>query len=160
VLILRDGRLFLRQMEVGQVVEGSAAMNRHRGFNNVPLVAVLLFCSGMSLSTSAVAASSSAGLVEITFESSAPYYQPQLAVVSAGTPVRWVNPTASPHSVRHDDCLTDAMCAFQSIAVPPDSSFSIAPLPPGRYAYHCELHPIMRGVLIVLDPGVEAAGFH
>ena len=135
-------------------------MNRHRGFNNAPLVAVLLLCSGMSLSTCAVAAISSAGPVEIMFETGAPYYQPQLAVVSAGTPVRWVNPTASPHSVRHDDCLTDGMCAFQSIAVPPDSSFSIAPLPPGRYDYHCELHPIMRGVLIVRDPGAEAAGFH
>ena len=134
-------------------------MNRQRGLKNVPLVTALLFCSSTALSSSAVAAMSSAVPVEITFEPIAPYYQPQLAVVSTGTPVRWVNPTASPHSVRHDDCLTDAMCAFQSIAVPPDSVFSIAPLPPGRYSYHCELHPIMRGLLIVIDPGVEAANF-
>lgn len=134
-------------------------MTRHRGFNNVLLVLVLLFCFGKPLSTSSVAAILSAGPAEITFETSAPYYQPQVAVVPAGIPVSWVNSTASPHSVRHDDCLTDATCAFQSIAVPPDSSFSIAPLPPGRYGYHCELHPVMRGVLIVLDPGVEAAGF-
>jgi len=135
-------------------------MNPHRQFNKVLPVAVLLFFSGTSLSTNAVAANASASPVEIAFETSAPYYQPQLAVVWAGAPVRWVNPTASPHSVRHDDCLTDAMCAFRSISVPPDGSFSIAPLPPGRYLYHCELHPIMRGVLIVLDPGVEAAGSH
>ena len=158
VLIL--GTVVYTKMDVGQVEERRAVMNRHRLFNNVSLVAVLLFCSGMSLSTSAGADVSSADPVEITFETSAPYYQPQFAVVSAGSPVRWVNPTASPHSVRHDDCLTDAMCAFQSIAVPPDSNFSIAPLPPGRYGYHCELHPIMRGVLIVRDPGVEAAGLH
>ena len=133
-------------------------MDRRRHPNKASMVAGLLVFSGMALSTSAGAAILSAGPAEITFETSAPYYQPQRAVVPAGTPVSWVNLTASPHSVRHDDCLTDATCAFQSIAVPPDSSFSIAPLPPGRYGYHCELHPIMRGVLIVLDPGVEAAG--
>jgi plastocyanin len=154
VLIIRDVSLFLGQLGV----ERSAVMNRHSRFDKLPLVAVLLFCSDIPLSTSVVAGISTADPVEITFETSAPYYEPQLAVVSAGSPVRWVNPTASPHSVRHDDCLTDAMCAFQSIAVPPDSSFSIAPLPPGRYGYHCELHPIMRGVLIVRDPGLEAAG--
>jgi plastocyanin len=90
--------------------------------------------------------------IEITFETTSPYYQPQVAVVSAGTPVRWVNSTASPHTVRHDSCVTDQPCAFQSIAVSPDSDFVIAPLPPGRYTYHCELHPIMRGMLVVLDP--------
>ena len=135
-------------------------MNRHTRFNRVPLDAALLLCFGMPLLTSAMAGISSADPVEITFETSAPYYEPQLALVSAGSPVRWVNPTASPHSVRHDDCLTNDTCAFQSIAVPPDSSFSIAPLPPGRYGYHCELHPIMRGVLIVRDSGVEAVRSH
>jgi plastocyanin len=135
-------------------------MNRHTRFNKVPLSAAFLLCFSMPLSTSAMTGISSANPVEITFETSAPYYEPQLALVSAGSPVRWVNPTASPHSVRHDDCLTNDTCAFQSIAVPPDSSFSIAPLPPGRYGYHCELHPIMRGVLIVRDSGVEAVRSH
>jgi plastocyanin len=135
-------------------------MNRHTRFNKVPLGAALLLCFGIPLSTSAMTGISHANPVEIIFETSAPYYEPQLALVSAGSPIRWVNPTASPHSVRHDDCLTNDTCAFQSIAVPPDSSFSIAPLPPGRYGYHCELHPIMRGVLIVRDSGVEAVRSH
>jgi plastocyanin len=93
--------------------------------------------------------------VHITLESWAPYYQPHMAVVSAGTPVGWVNPTASPHSIRHDGCLTEGPCLFSSITIPPDSSFVIAPLPPGQYAYHCELHPIMRGTLIVVDPSTR-----
>jgi plastocyanin len=135
-------------------------MNRHTRFNKVPLGAAILLCFGIPLSTGAMTGISFANPVEIIFETSAPYYEPQLALVSAGSPVRWVNPTASPHSVRHDDCLTNDTCAFQSIAVPPDSSFSIAPLPPGRYGYHCELHPIMRGVLIVRDSGVEAVRSH
>lgn len=125
--------------------------------NRLPVVIVLL-CSGMPLIGSAAAAFASPDPVEIAFETTSPYYQPQIAVVPAGTPVRWVNATGSPHSVRHDGCLTDESCAFQSIAVPPDSSFLIAPLPPGRYGYHCELHPIMRGTLVVVDPHARGEG--
>ncbi|MER3423010.1 MAG: hypothetical protein C4293_07015 [Nitrospiraceae bacterium] len=80
-----------------------------------------------------------------------PYYQPYTAVVIAETAIQWVNPTATPHSVRHDGCLTDDRCAFDSGAVPPDGSFTLTQLPPGRYPYHCQLHPIMRGELIVID---------
>ena len=115
-------------------------------------IALLLFCSGMLLTGTAAASVATGKPVEITFESTSPYYQPRVAVVSADTPVRWINTTGSPHSVRHDGCLTDDTCAFQSIAVPPDSSFLLAPLPPGRYPYHCELHPLMRGTLVVVDP--------
>lgn len=91
-------------------------------------------------------------IVDIDFQSGAPYYEPQEATVPMGAPIRWVNTTASFHSVRHDACIDEKPCPFQSIAIPPDSSFVIAPLPPGRYSYHCELHPIMRGTLVVLDP--------
>src|SRR5262245_15031598 len=97
-------------------------------------------------------------VIEIAFQSSAPYYEPPVAVVPVGMPIRWVNATASPHSVRHDACIDEEPCPLQSIAIPPDSSFLVAPLPPGRYAYHCELHPIMRGTLLVLDPSSKEAG--
>ncbi len=111
-----------------------------------PLYAWPLFLAG-----GAAAAIIMVDPVDITFESTAPYYEPGIAVVPAGTPVRWINHTASPHSVQHDGCLAGESCAFQSVAVPPDSSLLIAPLPPGRYTYHCELHPIMRGTLVVVD---------
>jgi len=90
-------------------------------------------------------------VVDITFQTSAQYYEPPVAVVPTGTPIRWVNTTASVHSVRHDACTDMAPCPFQSIAIPPDSSFLVAPLPAGRYGYHCELHPVMRGTLLVID---------
>lgn len=115
-------------------------------------VAALLGCAVLLLTGSMPVALASADPVDIAFETTSPYYQPRVAVVLASTPVRWVNATGSHHSVRHDGCLTEDLCAFQSVAVPPDSSFLIAPLPPGRYGYHCELHPIMRGTLVVVDP--------
>ena len=133
-------------------------MNQPCPFNPRLLVAFFLFCPGMLVIGSTAVAFAPADPVEIAFETTSPYYQPRVAVVSAGTPVRWVNTTGSPHTVRHDGCLMDETCAFQSLAVPPDSSFLIAPLPPGHYGYHCELHPIMRGTLVVVDPLTRGDG--
>jgi plastocyanin len=112
-------------------------------------VLAVFLIAGTALPPGAVASNS---VTDIAFQSSAPYYEPSVAVVPMGTLIRWVNTTASFHSVRHDACVDDEPCPFQSIAIPPDSSFVVAPLPPGRYAYHCELHPIMRGTLLVVEP--------
>jgi plastocyanin len=116
--------------------------------------------SAVMLTTAAVPAAGLAAderqvpAMTISLETAAPYYDPFVAIVPAGVPIRWFNPTASPHSVRHDGCLGDDTCAFQSAAFQPADSFMIAPLPPGRYGYHCELHPIMRGTLVVLGDAV------
>ena len=122
-----------------------------------PLLSVLVIVQlcGTAQPPEAVASNP---VIDIAFQSIAPYYEPQEATVPTGTPIRWINTTASFHSVRHDACIDEEPCPFQSIAIPPDSSFVIAPLPPGRYSYHCELHPIMRGTLLVLDPSSEEAG--
>ena len=117
-------------------------------------VVTVLLISGTSPSPEAIASNPE---FDIAFQSSAPYYEPTEAVVPVGMPIRWVNGTASFHSVRQDACIEEEPCPFQSIAIPPDSSFVLAPLPPGRYTYHCELHPIMRGTVLVLDPSSKDA---
>ena len=88
----------------------------------------------------------------IILEGIAPYYVPPVAIVPTTSPVTWVNPTASPHSIRHDGCVTFGPCAFDSGAVKPDGRFTVPVLPPGTYPYHCELHPVMRGTLIIVAP--------
>lgn len=90
----------------------------------------------------------------ITIDSSSPYYQPAVARVVTGAPIRWDNPTASYHTVTHDGCATEGPCLFDSGSVPPNGSYTVPGLPPGRYPYHCRLHPIMRGVLTVSDAQV------
>lgn len=85
----------------------------------------------------------------IVMESWSPYYQPVTAQVMDGTPIAWQNRTAAHHTVTHDGCANGGVCAFDSGIVEPDRSFVISGLPPGRYTYHCRLHPIMRGELIV-----------
>lgn len=95
--------------------------------------------------------------VLINMENWAPYYRPYEASIQSRTPIQWKNPTASPHTVRHDDCAKGGPCLFDSGAVAPDGSYTITGLKPGRYPYHCELHPIMRGELIVEGQDVEAS---
>ncbi len=95
---------------------------------------------------------------QITMENGSPYYQPIAPTVQPHRPIEWINPTASPHTIRHDGCVTDGPCAFDSGEVPPNGSYAIAGLPPGRYPYHCQIHPIMRGELHVLEAVAPAAG--
>ena len=107
------------------------------------LFCFLVFASGVGSGEMSPAS------VFINMENWAPYYLPNEAVIPSGTPIFWKNPTASPHTVRHDGCALKTTCLFDSGAVPPDGTFMIPGLAPGRYPYHCELHPIMRGELIV-----------
>jgi plastocyanin len=81
-----------------------------------------------------------------------PYYLPAVATVSADAPIEWMNPTSLAHTVRHDGCRASSVCAFDSGPVHPEGRFTIPGLPPGRYPYHCALHPVMRGTLVVKAP--------
>jgi plastocyanin len=89
---------------------------------------------------------------EIIIDSGSPYYFPASAKVPAGEPIRWDNPTGSPHTITEDGCVQDGPCAFDSGVVPPNGSYAISGLSPGRYPYQCRLHPIMRGVLVITEP--------
>ena len=90
--------------------------------------------------------------VVITMEYWSPYYQPSRAVTPYGEVLSVVNKTASAHTIRHDNCLDSLQCLFDTGIVRPEDKVSLPPLPPGEYPYHCELHPIMRGTIIVKMP--------
>ena len=91
--------------------------------------------------------------LQITIESGSPYYLPVSATAASGTPIRWTNPTGSPHTVTHTECLDETgRCWFESGTILPDGQFTVPSLPPGRYPYFCQLHPIMRGIVIVSEP--------
>jgi plastocyanin len=88
----------------------------------------------------------------IIIESGSPYFVPKSATVSSGAPIRWDNPTATEHTITHLGCLDNGnICAFDSGVVLPNGSFTLPGLAPGHYPYICRLHPIMHGVLIVID---------
>ena len=71
--------------------------------------------------------------------------------IENSTPIRWDNPTPTEHTITHDGCITDGPCAFDSGTMPPNGRYTVPSLPPGRYPYHCRVHPIMRGTLTITD---------
>lgn len=119
--------------------------------------ALIMTMIGLGLIVGVMTAAASIARYPIVMESWSPYYQPVSAQVTDGTPIVWKNRTASHHTVTHDGCVDGGECLFDSRAVEPDGTFIISGLPPGRYSYHCRLHPIMRGELIVRPDSTNAA---
>ncbi len=89
----------------------------------------------------------------IQMESWSPYFAPVAATVTVGSTIRWENPTGSPHTITHDGCRGSDACAFDSGSIGPDGVFELSGLPPGLYPYHCMLHPIMRGTVVIVRSG-------
>lgn len=89
---------------------------------------------------------------QILMENGSPYYIPATATVASGTPIRWNNPTPTHHTVTHSDCgKEERPCLFDSGTVAPGGHFTVRSLPAGHYPYHCGIHPVMRGQLVVTD---------
>lgn len=118
-----------------------------------PYLTIPVMVFGLALLATPISASSTYRVYPISLSGSAPYYSPSPAEVPAGRPILWINGTASPHTITHDGCLGNDPCAFDSGALKANAVFSLYNLTPGIYPYHCRLHPIMRGTLVVLLPG-------
>jgi plastocyanin len=116
-----------------------------------PIVRVLILAVS-TISLVGLRLEASMPSLNITIDSGAPYFVPVSANVPSGTAIHWTNPTASPHTITHMACVDEeGRCMFDSGSIPPDGQFTVPSLPPGRYPYYCQLHPIMRGVLVVTD---------
>jgi len=109
----------------------------------------ILLCGLLVVGSWAVAAPST---LRITIGTFAPYYSPTFVHINTGTSISWDNPTGALHSITHDECMNGARCAFDSGPLGPNSTFTVHQLSPGLYPYHCSIHPIMRGVLVVQEP--------
>ncbi len=110
------------------------------------LVGVGLYGATLAVATPA--------FLRIQMDGFSPYYFPNAVDVSVGTIIWWENPTATHHTITHDGCKNGGFCAFDSGTIAPKGKFSLYSLAPGRYPYHCTLHPIMRGVVVVRDGGL------
>lgn len=88
----------------------------------------------------------------ITIESGSPYFVPKSVTVTSHMAIRWENPTPTEHTITHNGCVVDGeSCVFDSGMILPNDSFTVPGLAPGRYPYHCRIHPIMHGVITVTD---------
>lgn len=81
-----------------------------------------------------------------------PFFSPNQTTIAMGTPLTWKNRTHEPHSIVSDDCRFGTTCSFDSGFLGPNARFTLPQLSPGRYPYHCGIHPFMRGLLTIHPP--------
>ena len=120
---------------------------RHRSAV-VPFVAAALLtgCGSGSSSTSA-AVSASTENVSSSPDVVVENYAFPAITVAPGTSIRLIDRDAEPHTVTADD-TTFTTGPFDAKS----PGTLIAPAVPGRYAFHCKIHPTMHGLLVVQQP--------
>ena len=116
----------------------------------VSCAASSIFLAGILLESWIAFAGSS--VHQIRIEHVAPYFSPNSVTVSAGTLIRWENDTGEAHTIIADECVRGSRCRFDSGIIRPHERYDLLALPPGRYTYHCGLHPFMRGTITVVQP--------
>lgn len=70
-------------------------------------------------------------------------FKPETITISAGTTVTWANQDSVAHTVTADDG------SFDSTPVAGGTAFSQVFATPGTFAYHCTIHPTMKGTIVV-----------
>jgi 3',5'-cyclic AMP phosphodiesterase CpdA len=70
-------------------------------------------------------------------------YTPKELTVKAGSTIEWVNKDDVPHTVTSDSA------AFASPVLDTNEKFQYTFKNAGRFPYHCKLHPMMTGTVIV-----------
>jgi len=73
-------------------------------------------------------------------------FSPAKLTVAVGTTVIWTNRTCTPHTITSDAVLFNSGLNHP---LETGSTFTYKFTKPGTYKYHCALHPVMVGVIIV-----------
>ena len=102
---------------------------------------VLILCTTVALATLAVCTPVFAKDVTVTISNFA--FAPEAITIAVGDTVTFVNGDDTIHSVVADDG------SFHSDGLDTDDKFAMTFTKPGKIAYHCGLHPFMKGEIIV-----------
>jgi plastocyanin len=73
-------------------------------------------------------------------------FSPQIIAAHAGDTIIWVNKGASPHT-----SVSDGSILWDSGNIKSGATYSHTFKSTGTYAYHCGVHPDMRGTIFVTD---------
>jgi plastocyanin len=107
-----------------------------------PLLAMLISATPVGADVAPTGAAVSAQMVEgpDTLQWG---YSPQAASLSAGQSLAWTNQGAAPHTATEDSGSWDTGVLL------PGATAAVNFAAPGTYAYHCTLHPWMKGSVVV-----------
>ena len=103
---------------------------------NALLLAIVLAAGSPSPAPAAGAATATVHIKNFAFD-------PVTLTVAAGTTVRFVNDDSEAHTVTARDG------SFNSEGLDTNDSWSFRFTKPGDYAYFCQLHPYMKGSVVV-----------
>ena len=106
------------------------------------IIGLILFLFIYSCSKSDVTPPSSGGNTKVINISGMAF--PASVTVAKGTSVTWNNSDAMPHTVTSDDGTS-----FNSGNLAGNASFKYVANTAGTFEYHCDIHPGMKGVLVV-----------
>lgn len=73
-------------------------------------------------------------------------FNPSTLAVKTGTKVTWVNNDSAPHTI-----TSDSGTLLSSSTLSPGQSFSFTFTNPGTVNYHCNIHPNMKGSVVVTN---------
>ena len=137
----------------GTVGKGTQRQYQHRAMWYLRIgIAVCVIVGGgfiVSADRSQLEAASSR---DILIDPQPPFFSPNQLTILPGTPLTWKNRTQEPHTIVSDDCRLGNRCSFDSGFLGPNARYTLPPLPPGTYPYHCGIHPFMRGLLTIHPP--------
>ena len=88
-------------------------------------------------------------LLAVTIAVSDFKFKPATVTITAGQSVRFVNRDQEAHTVTASDN------SFDSAGLDTGGAWTHTFTRPGRYTYYCELHPYMKGTVIVLARGAH-----
>jgi plastocyanin len=112
------------------------------------LACIFAGCSSSSSSGQAPSAAASpapaASVPAITIKNMA--FSPEILTVKAGTTVTWTNDDSASHTVVSDD---GSSAVFKSSVLASGASFPFTFKEAGTYSYHCGIHPLMKGTIVV-----------
>ena len=73
-------------------------------------------------------------------------FNPPALSIKVGTKVTWINNASAPHTV-----TSDSGDLLNSPTLASGQSFSFVFAEPGFITYHCNIHPMMKGQVLVQD---------
>jgi plastocyanin len=111
----------------------------HRALLPLAAAAALVACSAPA----ALAAASAPGAEPAGVRITQYRFEPPTLEIARGATVRWVNDDDDPHTVTAD------AGAFGSAGIDTHEEFVFTFPAAGTYAYHCALHPMMQGTVVV-----------
>jgi plastocyanin len=103
-------------------------------------IAAIVLCGGVWLAAPAVATSQSVVIQNFSF-------QPQDVTINIGESVTWINHDPVGHTA-----TSDSQGLFDTGVIAPAGNKTVSFAIAGTYAYHCSIHPSLKGTVTVVGP--------